>query len=306
MTQGDDRPPPAGAYHVPAESPPRDMLQFAARNRGAFPSRGTFEPVPPYPTVPLDIFSLDFGLCRYYIHYIHTAEKGGAKMKTAIGYIRVSTVGQATEGVSLEAQRAKIEAWCAASGFALAAVHVDAGLSGGRADNRPALQAALSDVTKQRGVLIVYSLSRLARSTRDAIEIAERLERADADLVSLSERLDTTSAAGRMIFRMLAVLAEFERDQIAERTKGAMSHLRANGKRISRHVPYGWTLTADGENLAANPAEREAIALMRQLRADGLTLAKIAAALTERGIPSKLGATWTPATVRRILNREVA
>ncbi|KAF0241624.1 MAG: putative site-specific DNA [Planctomycetota bacterium] len=227
-------------------------------------------------------------------------------MKAAIGYVRVSTAGQATEGVSLDAQEAKIRAWCAASGFDLAAVHVDAGLSGGRADNRPALQAALADVTKRKGVLVVYSLSRLARSTRDAIEIAERLEKADADLVSLSERLDTTSAAGRMIFRMLAVLAEFERDQIAERTKGAMAHLRANGKRISRHAPYGWAFAADGENLVSLPAEQEAIALMRRLRADGVTLEAIARDLEARGIPSKLGKTWTSATVRRILNREAA
>ncbi|MCC6740931.1 MAG: recombinase family protein [Planctomycetia bacterium] len=227
-------------------------------------------------------------------------------MKAAIGYVRVSTEGQAAEGVSLEAQEAKIKAWCAASGFALAAVHVDAGLSGGRADNRPALQAALADVTRRKGVLVVYSLSRLARSTRDALDIAERLDKADADLVSLSERLDTTSAAGRMIFRMLAVLAEFERDQIAERTKGAMAHLRANGKRISGRIPYGFALAPDGENLLPLPAEQESIALMRQLRMGGLTFAGIAAALEARGIPSKLGAKWTPATIRRILEREVA
>lgn len=227
-------------------------------------------------------------------------------MKQVIGYVRCSTVGQATEGVSLEAQEARIKAWCAASGFDLAAIHVDAGISGGHAHNRPALQAALADVTKRKGILCVYSLSRLARSTRDALEIAERLDKADADLASLSERIDSTSAAGKMIFRMLAVLAEFERDQVAERTKGAMAHLRAKGKRISGRIPYGFSLASDGENLVSLPAEQEAIALMRRLRADGLTLAGIATALTERGIPSKMGATWTPATVGRILNREAA
>ena len=115
--------------------------------------------------------------------------------KTAIGYIRVSTEGQVTEGVSLDAQRAKIEAWCLANDVQLGGVFVDAGISGKRADNRPELQAALNAVCKCGGVLVVYSLSRLARSTKDTISIAERLSKSNADLVSLSEKIDSTSAA---------------------------------------------------------------------------------------------------------------
>ena len=145
----------------------------------------------------------------------------------AIGYVRVSTEGQAREGVSLEAQQAKISAWCITNGYELRGIHVDAGLSGGRADNRPALQTALTESCDQKAALIVYSLSRLARSTRDAIAISERLAKNGADLVSLSEKIDTTNATGKMIFRFLAVLAEFERDQIAERTKGALAHLKS-------------------------------------------------------------------------------
>src|SRR6185295_927090 len=109
-----------------------------------------------------------------------------------------------------------------------------------KADNRPALQAALEAACRGKAALVVYSLSRLARSTRDAIGMSERLHKAGADLVSLSERIDTTTAAGKMVFRMLAVLAEFERDQIAERTKGALSHMRNQGKRISGKIPYGY------------------------------------------------------------------
>jgi DNA invertase Pin-like site-specific DNA recombinase len=61
----------------------------------------------------------------------------------ALGYARVSTDGQATDGVSLDAQQARTKAWCEANGYVLLGVQVDAGLSGCRADNRPALQAAL-------------------------------------------------------------------------------------------------------------------------------------------------------------------
>ena len=152
-------------------------------------------------------------------------------MGKAIGYIRVSTDGQATDGVSLEAQEAKIRAWGDLNGYEIVSIHVDAGLSGKRADNRPALQEALSRCAKG-SALVVYSLSRLARSTKDTLEIADRLAGTGADLVSLSERIDTTTASGKMVFRMLAVLAEFERDQVSERTRFAMAHKKGNGERV--------------------------------------------------------------------------
>ena len=85
----------------------------------------------------------------------------------------------------------------------------------------------LDDVTSDGGILVVYSLSRLARSTKDTIAIAERLKAGRAHLVSLSEKIDTTSASGTMIFRLFAVLAEFDRDLVSERTRGAMAYTRS-------------------------------------------------------------------------------
>ena len=115
----------------------------------------------------------------------------------AIGYARVSTEGQVKEGASLEVQQAKNTAWCIANGYELGSFHVDAGISGARARNRPALQAAIAAACKQKAPLIVYFLSRFARSTKDAITISERLANAGADLVSLTEKLDTTTGLGK-------------------------------------------------------------------------------------------------------------
>ena len=92
--------------------------------------------------------------------------------KQAIGYVRVSTEQQASEGVSLEAQAARIRAYAALNELDLAAIYTDAGLSGKRSDNRPQLQAALDHATRIGGVLVVYSLSRLARSTRDTLALS--------------------------------------------------------------------------------------------------------------------------------------
>src|ERR1700748_53605 len=151
----------------------------------------------------------------------------------AIIYTRVSTTTQAAEGVSLDAQQARAKSWAEANGYEVAAGYSDAGLPGKKAASGPGLQQALDDVCSSRGnVLVVYSLSRLARSTKDCITIADRLEKAGADLASLTERIDTTSAAGKMVFRMLAVLAEFECDLVRERTVTALRHKASKGEGI--------------------------------------------------------------------------
>jgi DNA invertase Pin-like site-specific DNA recombinase len=221
---------------------------------------------------------------------------------TAIGYARVSTAEQADEGVSLDAQKARIAAWCEANGYELVDMHVDAGLSGSRADNRPALQAAVAAASAEKAALVVFSLSRLARSTRDAIAISERLDKAGADLVSLSERIDTTTAAGKMVFRMLAVLAEFERDQIAERTSAAMQHKASRGEFTGGCVPYGYELAEDGVHLVENDAEQRVIAEARRLREAGLSLRAVAVELAGYGFMSRTGKVFQATQVRSMLN----
>lgn len=228
-------------------------------------------------------------------------------MPKAFAYIRVSTEQQATDGVSLEAQQAKAAAWADLNGYELSGIFVDAGLSGKRADNRPELQKALNAVCGEAGAaIVVYSLSRLSRSIVDTLNIATRLKKAGADLVSLSERIDTTSAAGRMVFNMLSVLAEFEREQVSERTSMAMAHKRSKGERLGQ-IPYGYVLGADGVTLQDEPNEQAALALIRNLNHDGLSLREIAKELTAKGIPAKGGkATWNHSTVASILKRATA
>ncbi|MFN6131356.1 MAG: recombinase family protein [Pseudomonadota bacterium] len=223
-------------------------------------------------------------------------------MNKAIGYIRVSTQDQATEGVSLETQRAKIAAWCAVNDYELVAVYEDAGISGSKMENRDGLNAALKSAGKGTA-LVAYSISRLARSTRDMLEIAERLEKRGADLVSLTERIDTSSAAGRMIFQMLAVLAEFERRQIGERTRTALAHKKATGE-VYAPTPFGYE-AVEGR-LREVKAEARIVAEILKRRDAGDTLAEIADDLNARGVPGKRGGRWYPSTVRYLVNRQAA
>src|SRR6185369_9822776 len=203
---------------------------------------------------------------------------------TAIGYVRVSTEEQALEGVSLDAQRAKIDQYCDLHGLTLAHVYADEGLSGKRADNRPGLQEAVCAACRAKAALVVYSLSRLARSTRDAIDIAERMNKCGADLISITEKIDTTTGMGRFFFTTIAALAQLERDQISERTAAALAHMKANGRRVGG-IPYGYTVSSDGETLVECCHEQKTVALIRRLREQGASLREVVAELDRRGIP---------------------
>lgn len=223
-------------------------------------------------------------------------------MQKVIGYIRVSTAGQVEEGVSLEAQKAKIAAWCALNDGELVALFEDAGISGRGMVKREGLQAALAATTKGMA-LVTYSISRLARNTRDMLEIAERLKKNGADLVSLSERIDTTTASGNMVFQMLAVLAEFERKQIGERTSMALKHKKANGD-VYAATPFGFE-AIDGR-LVEVKAESAIVANIMAMREGGASLAAIAEALNTRGVEGKRGGKWFPSTVRYLIQRQAA
>ncbi len=216
-----------------------------------------------------------------------------------VGYARVSSPGQVTEGVSLAAQEAKLRERGAVKVF------VDEGISGQKS-GRPGLTAALDAACESRGSsLVVYSLSRLARSTSDALAIAKRLEKAGVALVSLSESIDTGSAMGRCFFTVLAAIAQLEADIAGERTRMGLAFLKASGKRYTARIPFGYRL--DGDNLVPDPAEQKAIKLVRRMSAKGESLQAIADELRARGVKTKTGSTiWSRSTVDAIRRRSAS
>lgn len=215
----------------------------------------------------------------------------------AVSYIRVSTGEQAQDGVSLEMQRAKIRAWASLNDAALVAEYADEGLSGKRVD-RPGLVAAIAAAKREKAALVVYSLSRLSRSTLDTLQLTADLERAGCDLVSLSEKLDTSTPAGRVVFRVLAVLGEFEREQVAERTRGAILHLKAKGQRYGS-VPHGFR--DEGGQLVKDEREGEVVRLVQSLRARGLSLRKISDELAKRGAFNRCGRPFNHNSINSML-----
>lgn len=220
------------------------------------------------------------------------------KQGKAHGYIRVSTDGQVRDGVSLEAQQERIRQWVENHGYELDGIVEDAGFSGKSASNRPGLQEVLTRA-RRGDVVVVYSLSRLARSTKDTIQIAEDLERRGVDLVSITESLDSTTAAGKMLFRLLAVLGEFERDLVAERTSLALRHLQRQGRYVGGHIPYGMTRGRDG--LACLEGEQAAMRFAVELRAQGKSLRQISQLMAMSGMTNRLGRPLAATQVGRMV-----
>jgi site-specific DNA recombinase len=219
----------------------------------------------------------------------------------AIIYTRVSTPDQA-EGLSPEMQEHKGRQWCELHGHTVAGVYCDAGRSGRRADNRPELQAALAQCG-QGTALVVYSLSRLARSVQDAAAIVARLDRAGADFVSITEAFDTTSAAGRLVFNLMASVAQFESEINGERTSDSMQAAKRLGLQYTRLAPYGYR-HCNGR-LVAVKAEQAIIAKVHSFRHEGISLRAIAEQLNSQGIKTKQGGKWHAASVKRALSNMI-
>mgnify|MGYP001159354753 CR=1 FL=1 len=216
----------------------------------------------------------------------------------AVIYTRVSTGKQAEEGVSLEAQLARARAYAETHGMKIIGEFSDAGISGKSTKNRPEFRAALDLVCRQKAALVFYSLSRVSRSTRDLLAIADRVRTAGANMVSLQEQIDTTTAMGTFVFTLLSALCALERELVGERTRTALRHLRAEGKAIGP-TPYGFD--RQGEYLVENPAEQNVLARMAQSRGAGRSYHAIAVELNAKCIPTKQGHRWTRGRVRTVL-----
>jgi site-specific DNA recombinase len=219
-----------------------------------------------------------------------------------VAYLRVSTDKQADRGVSLEAQRAKVESYAALYDLTLVAIEVDAGESA-KSLARPALERTLSMLKAGKAdALLVVKLDRLTRSVRDLCDLVDRYFRdGRRALLSVSEQVDTRSAAGRMVLNVLSSVSQWEREAIGERTAAAMQHKQAAGEYIGGAAPYGYQLAADGARLAPIAAEQAVITEARKLRAAGLSLRKVAEALDARGLRARNGRRFAPAQVARLV-----
>ena len=216
-----------------------------------------------------------------------------ANGQTVVAYVRVSTEEQALEGVSLDAQEARIRAYCTMRGFALADVVIDAGVSAGKPLASREGGRRVLELLRSRKVagIVALKLDRLFRNAADCLATVETWDRSGISLHLVDmggQTVDTSGAMGKFFLTVMAGAAELERNQIRERTSMAMQHMASRGEYTGGEARYGYAVDAAGI-LAPVESEQAVIALARDLRAAGLSLRAVAAELAHRGHVGRTG-----------------
>ncbi len=220
-----------------------------------------------------------------------------------LGYLRVSTNGQADNGTSLPGQREAIQTWARENGHEVVGWYQDAGVSGAKElEDRDGLADAFHDLRQGEAQgLVVYRLDRLARdlivqetllAELWGMQIGSVLDDRDGAAVfstipSEGEYLtpDTDDPSRKLIRQTLGAVAEYERSMIALRMKAGRDRKRRQGGYAGGRPPFGWK-AEDGE-LVPCPDEQETVQLARELREDGMSYRQIAERLVEEGHPPR-------------------
>jgi DNA invertase Pin-like site-specific DNA recombinase len=217
----------------------------------------------------------------------------------AVAYLRVSTSAQE---LGPEAQRAQIESWAAREGVQVAAWHVDAGVSGASPiQARPALCGALSALREHgAGLLLIAKRDRVARDVLIAATIERAAASAGARVVSADGAGNGDSPADEFMRTVIDGAAAYERGLIRARTKAALAAKAARGERVGM-VPYGWRLSADGIAIERDEAEQGVLAVVRELRAAGLSQRAIVTELATRALVSRSGRPFQKTQIARMV-----
>ena len=151
-------------------------------------------------------------------------------MKKIAIYARVSTSQQDTE-----IQVNECRAYAERAGYEIVEVYEDKISGMTSKDDRPELSRLLTDAFSRKfSTVIVYSIDRLGRSLKHCLEILETLKSHRCDFVSITQNLDTSSPTGQLMFNLLAVLANYERTMILERTALGRARAKARGVKFGR------------------------------------------------------------------------
>lgn len=191
--------------------------------------------------------------------------------------------------------------------------------SGTSMKGRKGLDDAIAKTKAVRGVLVVYSLNRMTRCTKDALEILDDLHVHGCDVAVLDFMIDTTTPHGKLFFTMAAAVAELQAGAGAKATSDAIRHYTKTGYVMSSKCPYGWKPGTEVHEVKDQtgrvskrrimvPDEEEQVTLdiMMSCKAKGWSIGKIIAHLKLIGRKNRNGRTFDPKSVWNIINRELS